>query len=112
MASIIEEKLSDLLTNHTKISWQIKKIVCDFTFTNKRIHSDFYYWDFTDGRYDSTPLINYLSLRLIYFCLPYKEIKDALIPKEYNMIVTPKEIDDLIENMKDVVARGINFAIN
>ena len=29
----------------------------------------------------------------------------------YNMIVTPKEIDDLIENMKDIVARGINFAI-
>lgn len=41
----------------------------------------------------------------------YEEIKDALIPKEYNMIVTPKEIDDLIENMKDVIARGINFAM-
>jgi len=27
------------------------------------------------------------------------------------MIVTPKEIDELIENMKDVVAKGINFAI-
>jgi len=27
------------------------------------------------------------------------------------MIVTPKEIDDLIENMKDVIARGINFAV-
>lgn len=26
------------------------------------------------------------------------------------MIVTPKEIDDLIENMKDIVARGINMA--
>lgn len=42
----------------------------------------------------------------------YEEIKGALLPKEYNLIVTPKEIDDLIENMKDVVARGINFAIN
>ena len=42
----------------------------------------------------------------------YEEIKEALIPNEYNMIVTPKEIDDLIENMKDVVARGINFAVN
>ena len=31
---------------------------------------------------------------------------------DYNMIVTPKEIDDLIENMKDIVARGINFAVN
>ena len=41
----------------------------------------------------------------------YEEIKEALIPNDYNMIVTPKEIDELIENMKDVVARGINFAV-
>ncbi len=41
----------------------------------------------------------------------YGIIKDALIPREYNLIVTPKEIDNLIENMKDVVARGINFAL-
>ena len=41
----------------------------------------------------------------------YSIIKDALIPKEYNLIVTPKEIDDLIENMKDIVARGINFSL-
>ncbi len=41
----------------------------------------------------------------------YEEIKEALIPENYNMIVTPKEIDELIENMKDVVARGINFAV-
>lgn len=42
----------------------------------------------------------------------YEEIKEALIPNDYNMIVTPKEIDELIENMKDVVARGINFSVN
>lgn len=41
----------------------------------------------------------------------YEKIKEALIPDEYNMIVTPKEIDSLIENMKDIVARGINFAV-
>ncbi len=41
----------------------------------------------------------------------YSIIRDALIPKEYNLIVTPKEIDDLIENMKDVIARGINFSL-
>ena len=41
----------------------------------------------------------------------YSIIKDALMPKEYNLIVTPKEIDDLIENMKDVIARGINFSL-
>ena len=42
----------------------------------------------------------------------YEEIKDSLNPTGYNMIVTPKEIDDLIENMGSVVARGINFSIN
>lgn len=42
----------------------------------------------------------------------YEMIKDVLTPSDYNFIVTPKEIDELIENMKDVVARGINFAVN
>ena len=41
----------------------------------------------------------------------YEEIKEALAPNDYNMIVTPKEIDDLIENMKDVIARGINYPV-
>ncbi|MCL2384160.1 MAG: GPR endopeptidase [Oscillospiraceae bacterium] len=41
----------------------------------------------------------------------YEMIKDVLVPENYNLIVTPKEIDDLIENMKDVVARGINFSM-
>ena len=41
----------------------------------------------------------------------YEEIKEALIPKDFNFIVTPKEIDGLIENMKDVVARGINMSL-
>ncbi len=41
----------------------------------------------------------------------YELIKEVLIPNDYNLIVTPKEVDDLIENMKDIVARGINFAL-
>lgn len=41
----------------------------------------------------------------------YEEIKEILNPKNYNMIVTPKEIDALIENMKDIVARGINMSL-
>ena len=41
----------------------------------------------------------------------YEEVKEALNVGDYNMIVTPKEIDDLIENMKDIVARGLNFAV-
>ena len=41
----------------------------------------------------------------------YEEIKEALIPKDYNMIVTPKEIDKLIENMSKIVAKGINISL-
>ena len=41
----------------------------------------------------------------------YDEIKEALNPGDYNMIVTPKEIDELIDNMKEIVAKGINYAL-
>lgn len=41
----------------------------------------------------------------------YEKIKEALIPNDYNFIVTPKEIDDLIDSMKDIIARGINEAL-
>lgn len=41
----------------------------------------------------------------------YEMIKQVLVPEDYNFIVTPKEIDDLIENMSSVVARGINIAV-
>ena len=41
----------------------------------------------------------------------YEMIKEVLTPSDYNFIVTPKEIDELIENMSSVVARGINFAV-
>ena len=41
----------------------------------------------------------------------YETIKDTLNPQNYNMIVTPKKTDDLIKNMKDVVARGINMSL-
>ena len=41
----------------------------------------------------------------------YEEIKEALNPGNYNMIVTPKEIDELIEKMSSIVARGINMSL-
>jgi len=41
----------------------------------------------------------------------YEEIKEALVPNDYNLIVTPKEIDDLIENMAEVVSKGINMSV-
>ena len=41
----------------------------------------------------------------------YQEIKDALVPKDFNLIVTPKEIDELILNMTEIVACGINKSL-
>ena len=41
----------------------------------------------------------------------YEKIKGALIPNDYNFIVTPKEIDELIDSMKDIISRGINEAL-
>ena len=41
----------------------------------------------------------------------YEKIKEALLPKEYNFIVTPKEIDELIFHMSSVVSKGINMAL-
>ena len=41
----------------------------------------------------------------------YEMIKAVLTPSDYKFIVTPKEIDEVIENMSSIVARGINFAV-
>ena len=41
----------------------------------------------------------------------YDEVKESLNADNYNMIVTPKEIDDLIETMSSIVARSINYAL-
>ena len=41
----------------------------------------------------------------------YETIKELLNEEEFNLIVTPKEIDGLIENMSSVVARGINKSL-
>lgn len=41
----------------------------------------------------------------------YEMIKEVLVPNDFNFIVTPKEIDGLIENMSSIVARGINISL-
>lgn len=41
----------------------------------------------------------------------YNQIREALVPSDFNMIVTPKEIDDMVENMKCIVSRSINYAL-
>ena len=40
-----------------------------------------------------------------------EQIKEALVPKDFNFIVTPKEIDELIANMSSLVAKGINLSV-
>ncbi len=41
----------------------------------------------------------------------YEDVKEALMPGDFNFIVTPKEIDDLIENMAQIVSTGINDSV-
>lgn len=41
----------------------------------------------------------------------YEEVKEALNVGEYNMIVTPKEIDQLIDNMEEIISKGINKSL-
>jgi spore protease len=41
----------------------------------------------------------------------YEEIKEILNPKNYNLIVTPKEIDELVDDLSLVLADGINLSL-
>ena len=41
----------------------------------------------------------------------YELIREALLPTELNFIVTPKEIDSLIDSMTEVLATSINNAM-
>mgnify|MGYP005769651959 CR=1 FL=1 len=41
----------------------------------------------------------------------YRLMKAVLEPSKYNLTVTPKEVDDLVENMKIIIAHGINDSI-
>ena len=42
----------------------------------------------------------------------YEEIKEALLPKEYNLIVTPKDIDETIENLAIIISEGLNRSLH
>ena len=41
----------------------------------------------------------------------YEEIKNALNPKNYNLIVTPKEIDELIVALSQILSESINISL-
>lgn len=43
--------------------------------------------------------------------VPEDEIVDKMMLNNFNFIVTPKEIDSLIENMTNIVSEGINMCI-
>lgn len=42
----------------------------------------------------------------------YRLIKAVLEPSKYNLAVTPKEVDSLVDNMKLIIAHGINSTFN
>lgn len=42
----------------------------------------------------------------------YDLIKSVLSPYVGNLVVTPKEIDSIISNVSEIVANGINYALN
>ena len=41
----------------------------------------------------------------------YEEIKEILNPKNFNLVVTPKEIDELTNDMALLISKGINNAL-
>ena len=41
----------------------------------------------------------------------YDEIKEALNPYDYNLVVTPKEVDELTGDLAKLISNGINFAL-
>lgn len=41
----------------------------------------------------------------------HKLVEMCLEPSNYNLIVMPKEIDDLLDNMKKIISNGINFSL-
>lgn len=41
----------------------------------------------------------------------YLKIKEVLNPHDYNLVVTPKEVDELTEDIAELIASAINFAL-
>ena len=41
----------------------------------------------------------------------YNEIKEILNPYDYNLVVTPKEVDELTQDLAQMISNGINFAL-
>ena len=42
----------------------------------------------------------------------YNLIKKILAPYENNMLVTPKEVDDIIEHLSNIIANAINITLH
>ena len=41
----------------------------------------------------------------------YSQIKEVLNPYNYNLVVTPKEVDELTEDLSNLISNAINFAL-
>lgn len=41
----------------------------------------------------------------------FEEIKEALNPYDYNLVVTPKEVDELTQDVAEIISNAINFAL-
>jgi spore protease len=42
----------------------------------------------------------------------HKMIQNVLAPTLGNLIVTPKEVDDIIDDISEIIANGINMALH
>jgi spore protease len=42
----------------------------------------------------------------------YSMIRQVLTPNHESFVVTPKEVDSLVENVSDIIANGINIALH
>lgn len=41
----------------------------------------------------------------------YKLVEMCLEPSNYNLVVMPKDIDDLVDNMEKIISNGINLGL-
>ena len=56
----------------------------------------------------STETIVRDTLKMLNIEKDYKTIKNVLEDSKFDLVVMPKEIDELVDNMKEIISKGIN----
>lgn len=56
----------------------------------------------------STETIVSDTLKMLNIEKDYKTIKNVLEDSKFDLVVMPKEIDELVDNMKEIISKGIN----